>query len=74
MKKSTEKFEVVKHRRYSKPRSIENEQQSAKTDVRLCIQMAMLRRQKTHLTATLQAHRKRHLVIHQSKFDQSIVK
>ena len=41
--------------------------------MRPCTQMAMMRSQKIHLTASL-AHQKKHLTIHQSKFDQELVK
>ena len=48
-------------------------QQVAKTDMRPCMQMLMMKSQKTHPTATL-AHQKKHLTIHHSKFDQELVK
>ena len=37
--------------------------------MRPCIQMAMMRSEKSHPTVSL-AHQKKHLTIHQSKFDQ----
>ena len=41
--------------------------------MRPCIQMAMIWSQKTHPRASL-AHQKKRLTIHQSKFDQELVK
>ena len=38
-----------------------------------CIQIVIMKNQKTYQTATL-GHRKKHLTIHQSKFDQESVK
>ena len=46
----------------------ESQNKLHKTVMRPCIRMAMLRKHKTHPTATL-AHRK-NMTIHQSKFDQ----
>ena len=37
-----------------------------------CIQMVMMKSQKTHHAAAL-AHQKKHLTINQSKFDQELV-
>ena len=68
--KSTKKFEVVKHGNIANQEVLKMNQQIAKTDMRPCIQMAMMRSQKTHPTATL-AHHKKHLTIHHSKFDQN---
>ena len=44
-------------------------QSNLKIDMRLCIQMTMMRRWQTNPTGTL-AHEKKELTIHQSKFDQ----
>ena len=41
--------------------------------MRPCTQMALLRSQKIHPAASL-AHEKKHLTIHQSKFNQELVK
>ena len=51
--KSTEKFEVVKRRKYWKSRCIENEPINCQNRYRPCIQMIIMSRQKTHPTATL---------------------
>ena len=48
-------------------------QSNLKIDMRLCIQMTMMRRWQTNPTGTL-AHEKKQLTIHQSKFDQQLVK
>ena len=48
-------------------------QESAKTEMRFCIQMPMMRRQKTYLIATL-AHQKKHVERYQSRFNQKFVK
>ena len=41
--------------------------------MRPCIQMEMMRRKKTHPIAS-PAHQKKHLIIHQSKFDHKLAR
>ena len=67
--KSTKTFEVAKYRKYCKWRSIENEPIKCQKMHDTSIEMEMIKRQKTHPTAT-RAHQKKHLTIHQNKFNQ----
>lgn len=66
----TEKFEVVKHRKYCKPRSIKNEPiKCQNSNVTLHTDDNSRETENSSDSYTL-AHRKKDLTIRQSKFDQ----